>query len=135
MTVRIENDWPVNSTRFLLPTVALRGFRAGPRTMTLAWWTWRIVVHLPNSAPTSKPTAAPTEGGAEMKDRGRKISRDARDLWIDIEKRISEIGKDFTSDMEVDHFTTQLGMYIGIQLGAEIGARLPTAAPTGGPNE
>jgi hypothetical protein len=80
-------------------------------------------------------TTAPTEGGAVMNDRGRKISLQARNLWIDIEKRISEIGKDFTSDMEVDHFTTQLGMYIGIQLGAEIGARLPTAAPTGGPNE
>jgi len=47
--VRLENDWPVNSTRFLLPAVALRGFRAGPRTVTLAWWTWRIVVHLPNA--------------------------------------------------------------------------------------
>jgi hypothetical protein len=46
--VRLENDWPVNSTRFLLPVVAVRGFRAGPRTVTLAWWTWRIVVHLHN---------------------------------------------------------------------------------------
>ena len=48
MRIRLENDWPVNSTRFLLPTVALRGFRAGPRTLTFAWWTWRIVIHLPN---------------------------------------------------------------------------------------
>ena len=50
MNVKLENDWPVNSTRFLLPTVAVRGFRAGPRTVTLAWWTWRIVVHCTSNA-------------------------------------------------------------------------------------
>ena len=49
MRITLENDWPVNSTRFLLPAVALRGFRAGPRTVTLAWWTWRIVIRLPDA--------------------------------------------------------------------------------------
>ena len=49
MTIRLENDWPVNSTRFLLPAIALRGFRCGPRQIVVAWWTWRIVIHLPNA--------------------------------------------------------------------------------------
>lgn len=44
MNVSFETDWPVNSTRFLLPTIALRGFAAGPRTIVLAWWTWRVVI-------------------------------------------------------------------------------------------
>ena len=47
--IRLENDWPVNSTRFLLPAVALLGFAAGPRTVVFAWWTWRLVVTLPNA--------------------------------------------------------------------------------------
>ena len=50
--MRIENYWPMNSTRFFLPTIALRGFRGGPRTLTIAWWTWRIIFEWPNNAVT-----------------------------------------------------------------------------------
>ena len=46
MTIRLENDWPVNSTRFLLPAIALRGFRCGPWQIVVAWWTWRVVLSL-----------------------------------------------------------------------------------------
>ena len=49
MRVTLENNYPVNSTLFLLPAVALRGFNCGPRVVVFAWWTWRIVVHLPNA--------------------------------------------------------------------------------------
>lgn len=59
MRIKLENDWPVNSTRFLVPTIALRGFRSGPRTVTLAWWTWRVVIHLPN-APAHRPPVGGT---------------------------------------------------------------------------
>jgi hypothetical protein len=52
--IKLENDWPANSTRFLLPTVALRGFAAGHRTITFVWWIWRIVVHVPNANLTGK---------------------------------------------------------------------------------
>ena len=48
MRIKLKKDWPVNSARFLLPAVALRGFATGPRTVVLAWWTWRLVIHLPN---------------------------------------------------------------------------------------
>lgn len=57
--MKIETDWPVNSTRFLLPTVALRGFRAGPRTVTVAWWIWRVVFHLPNKGAMSESNTSP----------------------------------------------------------------------------
>ena len=43
MKIRVINDWPTNSTRFVLPTIAIRGF-AGARTVTLAWWVWRVVL-------------------------------------------------------------------------------------------
>lgn len=49
MRITLENHWPVNSTRFFLPTVAITGFSAGRRTVTLAWWTWRVVIDLPNA--------------------------------------------------------------------------------------
>lgn len=52
MRIKLENDWPVNSTRFLLPTVGVRGFSGGPRSVTVAWWTWRLVIHLPNNRST-----------------------------------------------------------------------------------
>ena len=51
MRITLENDYPVNSTRFPLPTIALRGFWGGPRMVIFAWWTWRIVIHLHNAAP------------------------------------------------------------------------------------
>lgn len=44
MKVRIVNGWPIVSTRFLLPTVALQGFRGGPRSLSFAFWTFRIVI-------------------------------------------------------------------------------------------
>ena len=47
--ITLENDYPVNSTRFLLPTLALRGFWGGPRMVIFALWTWRLVIRLPNS--------------------------------------------------------------------------------------
>lgn len=57
MKITIENSWPVNSTRFLLPVVALRGCRGAPRTVTLAWWTWRVVIHLATTTPRSTEDA------------------------------------------------------------------------------
>jgi len=38
---KLKNDWPVNSTIFLLPTIALRGF-GRCRFIVLAWWTWQL---------------------------------------------------------------------------------------------
>lgn len=48
MKVKLYNDWPINSTRFLLPTIALRGFESWTRHVTLAWWTWRLVIRPEN---------------------------------------------------------------------------------------
>jgi hypothetical protein len=42
MTVRYRNYWPVDSTRFLLPTIAVQGFRCWELRVTFAWWTWRL---------------------------------------------------------------------------------------------
>ena len=49
MKIEYKNNWPVDSTRFLLPTIAFRGFRKGTRIVTLAVWTWRINFILPNA--------------------------------------------------------------------------------------
>ena len=52
MTITLENDHPVNSTRFPLPTIALRGFWGGTRRMVIfAWWTWRVVIRLTKETP------------------------------------------------------------------------------------
>jgi hypothetical protein len=47
--IEYKNNWPMDSTRFLLPTIAFRGFRKGTRIVTLAVWTWRINFILPNA--------------------------------------------------------------------------------------
>jgi hypothetical protein len=44
MRVTLENHYPVNSTLFLLPAIALRGFNCGPRVVVFAWWKWRVVI-------------------------------------------------------------------------------------------
>jgi hypothetical protein len=49
MKIEYKNNWPMDSTRFLLPTIAFRGFRKGTRIVTLAVWTWRINFILPNA--------------------------------------------------------------------------------------
>ena len=49
MKIKLRNNYPENSTRFLLPTIALRGFRNNPRELTLAWWTWRLVIFWHNA--------------------------------------------------------------------------------------
>jgi hypothetical protein len=49
MKIEIKNDWPVDSTRFVTPSVAIRGFRRGPQTIAMAFWTWRIFIHFHNA--------------------------------------------------------------------------------------
>jgi hypothetical protein len=49
MKIEYKNNWPVDSTRFLLPTIAFRGFRKGRRIVTLAMWTWQINFILSNA--------------------------------------------------------------------------------------
>lgn len=34
--------WPVNSTRLLLPTIGLKGFRGQPMLIIFAFWKWRV---------------------------------------------------------------------------------------------
>jgi hypothetical protein len=33
--------WPINSTRFLFPCVAIKGFKSGPMRIILSFWRWR----------------------------------------------------------------------------------------------
>ena len=36
------SKWPVNSTRFVLPVVAVRGWmKSGCLRVIVAWWIWR----------------------------------------------------------------------------------------------
>jgi hypothetical protein len=42
MKIQYKNNYPWDSTRFLIPTIAFRGFKLGPRIVTLAVWTWRV---------------------------------------------------------------------------------------------
>lgn len=42
MPVSEVSRWPVNTTRFLLPAIAIRGFANGPMRLTFAFWKWRI---------------------------------------------------------------------------------------------
>jgi len=58
-----------------------------------------------------------------MIEHSRNISLAARDLWVGVEKQISDIGKGFTCTMEVNHFLAEFSMYAAIQLGCEMGAR------------
>lgn len=58
MRINLENDWPANSTRFPLPTMALRGFLGGHRMVIFAWWTWRLVIHLPNAGREARTARA-----------------------------------------------------------------------------
>ena len=40
---KIDNPYPVNSTRFLLPTIALRGWiKNGSVWISFAFWTWKV---------------------------------------------------------------------------------------------
>lgn len=40
--VQFVDRWPVDSTLFLVPALALRGFRGQSRSLTLAWLSWRL---------------------------------------------------------------------------------------------
>ena len=44
MTVELKTDYPTNSTRYLLPTIMLRGFRGHRRELTIAVWTVKLVI-------------------------------------------------------------------------------------------
>lgn len=47
----LENPYPVNSTRFILPTVAIRGWmKNGAVWVSFAFWTWRICFEINNNA-------------------------------------------------------------------------------------
>jgi len=87
MKITLENDHPVNSTRFPLPTLALRGFWGGPRMVLFAWWTWRVVIRLNAPAEArckASPPAGcsvwpcPTCGAVDMEDAGNKCKAD----WV-----------------------------------------------------
>jgi hypothetical protein len=34
--------WPVNSTQFLFPTIAVKGFPGHTRHLILVFWRWRV---------------------------------------------------------------------------------------------
>jgi hypothetical protein len=41
--------WPTNSTRFLLPCIAVKGWPGGTINVILCFWTWRVdFLYLPN---------------------------------------------------------------------------------------
>jgi len=44
MRFRFEPRWPADSTRFILPTIALRGWRDRRRAIVFVWWTWQVWV-------------------------------------------------------------------------------------------
>jgi hypothetical protein len=45
MTAKMTSNWPSDSTRFILPAIAIRGWRHG-REIVLAWWIWRVTVSI-----------------------------------------------------------------------------------------
>ena len=40
-TIKHENVWPINTTRFLFPAIAIRGLN-GKRSIAVAFWSWRV---------------------------------------------------------------------------------------------
>lgn len=46
MKIEVKTEWPVDSTRVLIPTIVIRGFRRGTRQIILAAWTWRVIITL-----------------------------------------------------------------------------------------
>lgn len=43
--ITVKKEYPVVSTRFLLPTIAIKGFRKQYRQVILAFWWWKVVIH------------------------------------------------------------------------------------------
>ncbi len=58
-----------------------------------------------------------------MIERSKLINRAARELWVDMESKLSDITKNFTCTMEVNHFLSEFSLYAAIQINCEIGAR------------
>jgi hypothetical protein len=45
--------WPINSTRFLFPCVAIKGFGSGPMRIIFGFWRWRADFEIqPQRTPT-----------------------------------------------------------------------------------
>jgi hypothetical protein len=44
MRFEILKEWPADSVRILIPTIALKGFPGGTRKIIFAFWWWKAVL-------------------------------------------------------------------------------------------
>ncbi len=65
----------------------------------------------------------------EMKERSKVIDNMARDLWVEMENKLQDIGKNFSSTMELNHFLATFSNYAAIQISLEMGTRDITSTP------